>query len=309
MAGGTNLKISGNAAFSPVEGNKKTGVVFFSVSAVIHGLLILGMFFLPEYTPPKPMLSVVQVDLVSFAPEPVFEEPVKTPADSGQQEIPLKKSKLKKEPPPPQHIKPDISLKKKPKNLKELMAEKEKKEEPKKEPEPKPEKSTPEPEKKEAAPVEPEPENTPEDTEEKLADELEQRDQEQIAQALERLKENIKTRGESGAGGRQGGSSGSGRPGYKPIDLYHLVIGSAIEQNWVFNEALAGRDKNIEVRILIKILKSGEIRDIIYETRSGNRYLDDSAKKAIRKSNPLPPLPPGMYSYDVVLGFTPQGLK
>ena len=307
MAGGKNLKISGNAAFSPVEGNKKTGVVFFSVSAVIHGLLILGMFFLPDYTPPKPMLSVVQVDLVSFAPEPVFEEPAKKPADSGQQEIPLKKSNLKKEPPPPQHIKPDISLKRKPKNLKELMAEKEKKEEPKKEPEP--EKSTPEPEKKEATPVEPEPENTPEDAEGKLADELEQRDQEQIAQALERLKENIKTRGDSEAGGRQGGSSGGGRPGYKPIDLYHLVIGSAIEQNWVFNEALAGRDKNIEVRILIKILKSGEIRDIIYETRSGNRYLDDSAKKAIRKSNPLPPLPPGMYSYDVVLGFTPEGLK
>ena len=88
-----------------------------------------------------------------------------------------------------------------------------------------------------------------------------------------------------------------------------MVLGSQIEQNWVFNDTLARIDQNLEVRILIKILKSGEIRDIIYETRSGNQYLDESAKKAIKKTNPLPPLPPGMYSYDVVVIFTPKGLK
>jgi len=68
-------------------------------------------------------------------------------------------------------------------------------------------------------------------------------------------------------------------------------------------------NQNLEVRILIKILKSGEIRDIIYETKSGNRYLDESAKKAIKKANPLPALPGGMRSYDVVVIFTPKGLK
>jgi TonB family protein len=65
----------------------------------------------------------------------------------------------------------------------------------------------------------------------------------------------------------------------------------------------------MEVRILIKILKNGEIRDIIYETRSGNPYLDQSAKRAIQRANPLPALPSGMASYDVVVIFTPKGLK
>ena len=68
-------------------------------------------------------------------------------------------------------------------------------------------------------------------------------------------------------------------------------------------------DQKLEVRILLKILKNGEIRDIIYETRSDNRYLDESAKKAIKKANPLPPLPAGMHSYDLLIGFSPKGLK
>jgi TonB family protein len=88
-----------------------------------------------------------------------------------------------------------------------------------------------------------------------------------------------------------------------------MVLQSAIQQNWVFNEMLAGLDQNLEVRILIKILKNGEIRDISYETRSGNPYLDQSAKRAIQRANPLPALPKGMTSYDVVVIFTPKGLR
>jgi len=88
-----------------------------------------------------------------------------------------------------------------------------------------------------------------------------------------------------------------------------MVLQSAIQQNWVFNEMLAGLDQNLEVRILIKILKNGEIRDISYETRSGNPYLDQSAKRAIQRANPLPALPKGMASYDVVVIFTPKGLR
>jgi colicin import membrane protein len=64
----------------------------------------------------------------------------------------------------------------------------------------------------------------------------------------------------------------------------------------------------MEVRILIKILKSGQIRDIWFETRSGNRFLDESALKAVKKSNPLSPLPRGYNTYDVGLIFTPSGL-
>jgi len=145
------------------------------------------------------------------------------------------------------------------------------------------------------------------DTDKALEKKIENQDKNTIAQALSRLQKKVK--GQSTTKQGKGSHETAGKKGYKPIDLYKMVLGQKIEQNWVFNEVLAKLDQKLEVRILIKILKSGEVRDIIYETRSGNRYLDESAKKAIKKTNPLPPLPPGMYSYDVVVIFTPKGLK
>jgi len=118
---------------------------------------------------------------------------------------------------------------------------------------------------------------------------------------------------------RQGGSrpftnvEGTGIDGdktdYEAIDLYNLELMHRIQQNWAFNERLAKSARGIETRVIIKILQNGQIRDIWFETRSGNSYLDDSAMKAVKKSAPLPPLPRGYTSYDIGLKFTPSGLK
>ncbi len=91
--------------------------------------------------------------------------------------------------------------------------------------------------------------------------------------------------------------------------LYQTILKSIISQNWVFNDAMARMNQNLEVEVLIKILKSGEIRDVTFMTKSGNQYLDESAKKAIQRSNPLPELPKGMPGYDLIVNFTPKGLK
>jgi len=63
--------------------------------------------------------------------------------------------------------------------------------------------------------------------------------------------------------------------------------------------------------LVIKIMPGGEISDIRFERNSGNRYLDDSAYRAIQKSNPLPPVPE-QYDrayYEVGLRFGTGGLK
>ncbi|MFH2093512.1 MAG: cell envelope integrity protein TolA [Pseudomonadota bacterium] len=308
MTVGNNLKIKRESFLFDKDNTRKIGIIFFSISAVIHALVFFGVLFFQNFHPPKPLPPVIQVDLVSFMPDPAFEDSAK----SKKEGIPLKEDKITKKA-PVKNIKPDISLKSKPMNLKELMAKKEEKKKPiekkiEEKPKEKPQKTEKIAEKQE----EPEPIDSQKELEEareKIAQQLEQENQDKIAQALERLKRNIQDQEKNRTNEQAGGYSAVGKQGFKPIDLYHLVIGSAIEQNWVFNDILAQLDRNLEVRILIKILKNGEIRDIIYETRSGNRYLDESAKKAISKANPLPALPPGMPSYDVVLGFTPQGLK
>lgn len=257
------------------------------------------------------MPKVVQVDLVSFVPGPtggqgeIVPESTEVPKEPLPETVPVPETVSvpdeqpatepldAPEPAPASVIKPDVSLKKKPKNLKDLLAKQEKKE--KKKPK-KNLKSKPAPQKKPAK---------------KTA----ARNDAQIAKALDRMKQAVAQKDKAGKGGGQsfgqgeGAGTGMGKKGYDPIDLYKTVLKVAIQKNWVFNTAMARMDQDLEVTIFLKILKSGEIRDIIYETRSGNQYLDDSAKKAIQRSNPLPALPKGMASWDVLVIFTPKGLK
>ncbi len=293
------LPNSRESLFNSVEHSKKTGTVFFTVSLFLHILFFCGLIFFQDFSLPKSLPPVIKIDLVSFAPEPVPEE-AQSEARSPNDGIPVKKSVIKKKNKKIPTIKPDISLKTKPKNLKELMAKK--KEKPKKN---KLEKKKLE---KIVKKVEPEEKSDPEkvlkEAREQLEEKIEKQNQDRLAQALSRLEKRVEDQG-----AKQKAETDYSQRGYKPIDLYKMVLGSAIKQNWVFSDVLAQMDQNLEVRILIKILKSGVIRDIIYETRSGNRYLDESAKKAIKKTNPLPPLPAGRHSYDVVVIFTPKGLK
>ena len=290
---------------NPVDQNRKIGTFFFIVSILVHGLFFFSLIFWQEFKLSKPLPSVIQLDLVSFAPEPLIEESSETEAKPQKDEISIKKPDIKK---PVINkpviktknrkiatIKPDINLKAKPKNLKELMAKKREKTENKKEKKligkNKSEKNI-------------DSDKVLKEAREQLKKQVEEQNQDRLAQALSRLTKKVKDRDKKQNSGR-----GTDKKGYKPIDLYKMILGAKIEQNWVFNDAFARMDQNLEVRILIKILKSGRIRDIIYETRSGNRYLDESAKKAIKKADPLPQLPAGMRSYDVVLIFTPKGLK
>ncbi len=309
-----NFKNTRASLFDSMDHTRRAEVGFFFFSLILHGLFFGGLIFFQDFKGPKPLPPVIQVDLVSFAPEPGFEAPAKSNDSPTDGAVPIKPAPIKKKSRKIPTIKADISLKTKPKNLKDLIAEQEKK---KKEPEKKivekKKEKTPVIEaevRKEADPDEPREEGPEEANEsEKPENKVEDPARDKIADALSRLQERVKEQGDKRQNQGKTNRAGTGKKGYKPIDLYKMVLGQTIEQNWVFNDILAGMDQRLEVRILIKILKSGEIRDIIYETKSGNRYLDESAKKAIKKTNPLPQLPAGMHSYDVVVIFTPRGLK
>ncbi len=138
--------------------------------------------------------------------------------------------------------------------------------------------------------------------------EQEQEHQSQINQALARMNQKVQKGQKPGGSGGASGGSASGKVN-DALDLYKMVLSSAIRQNWIFNETMTRINQGLETRLRIKILQNGEIRDIIYEKPSGNHYLDDSAKKAIQRANPFPPLPNGMKSYTIGVIFTPRGLQ
>lgn len=294
---------------------KGSGVKRFTwvlvASFLAHLLFFVGIFWIHDFDFLKPKPTVVRVDLVSFVPGPVGGQsdpepaPVQ-PSPPSDAEVNLNtkpvEPPVETQPAPVPVLKPDVSLKTKPKNIKELMAARKDREKPA--------------EKKKTEKLKPKPEK---DTEkelqkarEALAQKVENQNQEQINQALQRMQAAIAAKekeNSQGVGQGSGQGTGIGKQGSNPLVLYQMVIRSAIEQNWVYNDIMAGLNQKLETTILIKILKSGEIRDITYETRSGNQYLDDSAKKAVMRSNPLPPLPKGMSSYDLGIIFTPKGLK
>ncbi len=114
-------------------------------------------------------------------------------------------------------------------------------------------------------------------------------------------------------GGGAGGKSGlvGGRRAIEMMDIYRAEIPYRINENWAFSSQLAGNIGKIEAVVVVKIMPDGQIADIWFEKRSGNRYLDDSAYKAIQKSSPLPPLPPGYRYpfYELGMIFTPEGVK
>lgn len=141
-----------------------------------------------------------------------------------------------------------------------------------------------------------------------------------IATAMDRLKAKVAAtarpapatagRTFSGPAGPTGSGEGGGQE-LALIDIYRVEIAYQIQKHWAFSESLAGTAKNLSAELAFTVLPDGRIQDIWFDKRSGNRYLDDSARKAVVKSNPLPPHPAGILRPTVTVGlrFTPQGVS
>ncbi|MDY6905199.1 MAG: TonB family protein [Thermodesulfobacteriota bacterium] len=125
-----------------------------------------------------------------------------------------------------------------------------------------------------------------------------------LNKAVEEKQRHIRVSGEAVADGRAGG--GPIRRDNEVINLYKLEIRYRILKNWVYPRQITGGDEDLQAVIGIHISKAGKLLDVWFDKRSGNDYYDESARKAVLKSEPLPPLPEGYESYKVGLEFTPS---
>ena len=133
----------------------------------------------------------------------------------------------------------------------------------------------------------------------------------QVNSAIERIRKRV-TIGSAGAvetgePGTGGASSGFMSMKHK---LYYNMIWRRIRDAWVLPEGVLRGKKDLETIIAIRIARDGQIEDIQFEKKSGNPYLDESALRAIKKANPLPPLPADIEGdkFDVGVRFTPSDL-
>ena len=86
------------------------------------------------------------------------------------------------------------------------------------------------------------------------------------------------------------------------MNVYYSLIWSRIRGKWTLPQGILPRE-NIEAIVQAKILKNGTVVDLSFEKRSGNRYFDESAMKAIKKASPFPPLPDSIRDNNIDVGI------
>lgn len=86
------------------------------------------------------------------------------------------------------------------------------------------------------------------------------------------------------------------------LDPYYTEIWSKIRRQWSLPQGILPKG-NVETVINVKILRNGAVMEVGFEKRSGNRYFDDSALRAVRKASPLPPLPAWIRGNSIEIGI------
>ncbi|MDD5170541.1 MAG: TonB family protein [Syntrophales bacterium] len=86
------------------------------------------------------------------------------------------------------------------------------------------------------------------------------------------------------------------------FDPYYAEIWSKIRRQWSLPQGILPKG-NVETIINAKILRNGAVTDVGFEKRSGNRYFDDSAVRAVKKASPLPPLPAWIRGNSIEIGI------
>jgi colicin import membrane protein len=277
------------------EYERRTFFLNFSVSLMGHVILFVILIFAPGYaTNKRPSLSVINVSMVTLpalkkSSGPNHQRPaeLKRPA---KKKAPAPKTASKPIPAPAQKPSKAISIAPKKKKIKTSLKKKTF---------------------KSARVVK--------SAISQIEKNVEKSRPDQIRQAIDRLKDQVKKSGpidrtpNQDANNSQipGGSGAGSKKVLELIDIYRIEIAYQIQKNWAFSEHLGGGQKNLEAYLALKVMPNGEIKDIWFDKRSGNSYFDESVKKAIMKSNPVRAHPPGVKKrfVDVGLRFTPEGIK
>ena len=102
------------------------------------------------------------------------------------------------------------------------------------------------------------------------------------------------TQGEDGGAGVPagvpGGTGGGGMANLR-FSQYYQSIYAKVYQAWTLPEYVIEKEGSREAIVAIRVQRDGKILSAIFEKTSGNQQFDASVMNAIKKANPLPPLP------------------
>ncbi|MCD6186049.1 MAG: TonB C-terminal domain-containing protein [Deltaproteobacteria bacterium] len=285
--------------YQEIDNDPKTFFCIYAISIIFHLIFICALIFAPKFTPDnKPLASVINVSLVSLPENKILSKSVRPKKIDSKTDTEVAVNTAKKSAKP-------VPLGKKKKRVKKSLK-----------------KRTYKPEKirkkvlNEKAFKKKALKNK---SLQQIEQKVEEAESDPLAMAFERLREEIK---KSEAGKQNNKESGkdvrvenfngiAGKKRLELINIYRVEVAYQVQKNWAFSEQLAGGRTDFMAEIAFKIMPDGEIQDIWFDKRSGNIYLDESARKAIIKSNPVRPHPAGIHKSYVIVGlrFTPEGIR
>lgn len=264
----------------------------FAVSLLCHLIFFVILIFAPGYaTDRNPSLSVINVSLVTLPSQNNAPLPAKVKTQTVVEKKDQKTKISSKAVPKSDQKSPEsISLKPKKKKVKQSLKKKTFKTD-----------------------------KVVKSAISRIKKEVEDSRPDQVNKAIARLKDQVEKTGPPSLSKQQktketgppGGSATGSKKDLELMDIYMIEIQYRIQKNWSFTAQLAGGRTDLEAWPAIKVMPNGEIKDVWFDKRSGNSYFDEQAKKAILKSNPLPPLPKGYWRpyFEVGFRFTASGLS
>ncbi len=267
------------------------------LSGLLHAGLLLALVSAADppqskpWTPQSYTVSLVVPAALRLTPEPPPAPRPKKVESAAVAPLP----KPKPQPPKVESQKPKTEKKPKvvkPKKKKSVKIASKKKPPPKKAPL-KTAVKKPQAKKPEQAKKSPPQSSSPKELEEQRLS-AEDRDQ-QIVAALEKVRQRVQadrrqTTETSPSTSASGGGGGGDTLRGLPFILYTQEVKWRVKQSWIVAEHKSG----LTAVVRFGILANGEVVGVELAERSGDVVFDESAMRAVRKANPLPP-PPEAY--------------
>ncbi len=113
----------------------------------------------------------------------------------------------------------------------------------------------------------------------------------------------------SPSGGSPWGSSSAGSSALESrLNDYYSTIWAKIKKEWTLPGDLPKGKTNLETVIVVIIERDGKVQKSWFEKRSGNAHYDQMAMRAIKKAEPLPPIPKEFSdeTFEIGIRFHPE---
>ena len=269
--------------------NKNTYKSSLIKSTIAHVCIFFCISIVPIFFHPK-------IRLMTMGPRLIAVNSLKKARPYGKQQTkPIDKPAVKKPAPdkPKEEKKETKKEEKKPDDTKKKITEKQKKPDDKKKPAP--DKKEKKPEKKEKTVAQKDTKKPPKKEKEPAYDFKEP--EQTLADSIRKKIDTIKKPTKDTPAGVPDGFNLSGMTNASlnitdadfPFAWYVAILYNKVDNNWV--ELPSSDTGNYACWISFTIAKNGEIKDAAIAKNSGHAGFDSSCLEAVKRSNPLPPLP------------------